>query len=136
MPGGNLNVLMNKGFLSCCPLDCRILSKNLLFLFLLLIFFLGLHLWHIEVPMLGFELELQMPAYTTATATPDWSLHHICYLHHSLWQYRSLTHWRPGIKPTSSQILVEFVTTEPQLALQNLLLIYLYVHYIPLQGRK
>ena len=34
-------------------------------------FFLGLHLWHMEVPRLGVESELQLPAYTTATAMPD-----------------------------------------------------------------
>ena len=33
--------------------------------------FLGLHLRHMEVPRLGVELELQLPAYLTATATPD-----------------------------------------------------------------
>ena len=33
--------------------------------------FLGLHLWHMEVPRLGVQLELQLPAYTTATAMPD-----------------------------------------------------------------
>jgi len=42
-------------------------------------FFLGLHLWHTEVPRLGIESELQRPAYTTATAMPDlsriWDLH-------------------------------------------------------------
>ena len=34
-----------------------------------------------EVPRLGVELELQLLAYTRATATPD--LSHICDLHHS-----------------------------------------------------
>ena len=34
-----------------------------------LVFFLGLHLWHIETPRLGVELDLQLPAYATATAT-------------------------------------------------------------------
>ena len=43
--------------------------------------FLGPHLWHMEVPRLGVELEPQLPAYFTATATPDPSL--ICDLHHS-----------------------------------------------------
>ena len=43
--------------------------------------FLRLLLWHMEVPRLGAESELQLPAYTTATATPD--LSHICDLHHS-----------------------------------------------------
>ena len=36
------------------------------------------------VPRLGVELELQLPAYATATATPDLSC--VCNLHHSLWQ--------------------------------------------------
>ena len=35
--------------------------------------FLGLLLWHMEVPRLGVELELQLAAYTTATETPDLS---------------------------------------------------------------
>ena len=43
--------------------------------------FLGLCLGHMEVPGLGIELELQLPAYTTATATQDPSC--ICDLHHS-----------------------------------------------------
>ena len=35
--------------------------------------FLGLHPWHMEVPRLGVESELHLPAYATATATPDLS---------------------------------------------------------------
>ena len=42
--------------------------------------FLGPHPRHMEVLRLGVELELQLPAYTTATATRDpscvWDLHH------------------------------------------------------------
>ena len=37
-----------------------------------------------EVPRLGVESELQLPAYTTVTAMPDVS--HICVLYHSSWQ--------------------------------------------------
>ena len=33
--------------------------------------FYGLHRQHMEVPRLGVESELQLPAYATATATPD-----------------------------------------------------------------
>ena len=33
--------------------------------------FLGLHLWHMEVPRPGVQSELLLLAYTTATATPD-----------------------------------------------------------------
>ena len=39
----------------------------------LFVCFLGSHLWHMEVPRLGVKSELQLPAYTTATATPDLS---------------------------------------------------------------
>ena len=38
-----------------------------------------------EVPRLGVESELQLPAYTTAVAMPD--LRWGCDLHHSLWQH-------------------------------------------------
>ena len=64
-------------------------------------FFLGLHLWHMEVPRLGVKLELQPLAYTTgpATAMQDPSL--ICDLHHSSWQ---------GIETASSCLLVGFLT--------------------------
>ena len=34
-----------------------------------------------EIPRLGVESELHLPAYTTATATPD--PHRVCDLHHS-----------------------------------------------------
>ena len=53
----------------------------LIYLLIYLIWFLGLHLQHIEVPKLVVELELQLQAYATATTTPDPSL--ICNLHHS-----------------------------------------------------
>ena len=42
----------------------------LLVFFFFLNLFLGLHMWHVEVPRLGVQLELQLPAYTTATAMP------------------------------------------------------------------
>ena len=40
----------------------------------ILFYFLGFQVWHMEVPRLGVKLELQLPAYTTATAMPDSSL--------------------------------------------------------------
>ena len=57
------------------------------FCFLFFVFcFLGPHPQGMEVPRLGVESELQMPAYTTATDMPD--LSRVCDLHHS-----SLQHW-------------------------------------------
>ena len=38
-----------------------------------------------DIPRLGVESELQVPAYTTATAMPDPSL--ICDLYPSIWQH-------------------------------------------------
>ena len=58
------------------------------FFFFFFFFYLGLQVQHMEVPRLGVELELQLPAHTTATATHDWS--HTCDLHHSSWQCRIL----------------------------------------------
>ena len=48
--------------------------------------FLGPHSQHKEVPRLGVKSELQLPAYTTATATQD--LNRICGLHHSSQQHQ------------------------------------------------
>ena len=53
-------------------------------LFFPLVFFLGLHVWHVEIPRLGVESELQLPGYTTAIAMQDPS--HIFNLYHSSWQ--------------------------------------------------
>ena len=79
-----------------------------------LFFFLGQYLQHVEVPRLEAESELQLPAYTTATAAQD--------LSHASATYTtarssagSLTYWvRPGIEPASSWILVGFISAEPQ----------------------
>ena len=49
-------------------------------LFVLFFVLLGSHLWHMEVPRLGVQLELQLPAYAIAIATQD--LNHVCDLHH------------------------------------------------------
>ena len=63
IPGGGLGMVLIKWyfFFSVC--------------------FLGPHLWHMEVPRLEVESELQLLAYATATATPDLSRN--CDLHHS-----------------------------------------------------
>ena len=51
-------------------------------------FFSGPHLWHMKVPRLEAELELQPPACTTATVMPDLSF--VCDLHHSSQQCQVL----------------------------------------------
>ena len=52
--------------------------------FYFFIFFLWPNLQQMEIPGLEVKLELQPPAYTTATSTPD--LSHVCDLYHSSWQ--------------------------------------------------
>ena len=50
--------------------------------------FLGPHPWHMEFLRLGVQLELQLPAYATATAT--WNLSCVFDLYHSSWQCQIL----------------------------------------------
>ena len=72
--------------------------------------FLGPHLWHMEVPRLGVELELQLPAYATAIATETQDLSPVCDLHHSSqqrWILNPLSEARDGtrILMDTSQVL-------------------------------
>ena len=70
-------------------LACGLFIYLFIYLFICFWFgFLGPHLRHMDVPRLGVELELQLPACTTATATPDPS--RICDLHHSSGQRQIL----------------------------------------------
>ena len=57
--------------------------------FLFFFFFLGLHLWRMEIPGLGVKSELQLLAYALATAMQD--LGHVCDLRSSSWQCWILT---------------------------------------------
>ena len=60
-----------------------------------------------EVPKLGVESELQLPAYPTATPDPS-------RLQSTPWPTEG-----PGIEPASSWVLVVFITTESQWELQK-----------------
>ena len=68
----------------------NLVSFFLSFFFFSLLF-LGLYLWHVEVPRREVESELQLPAYTTVTATQD--LSHIYNLGCRLQQGRVLNPW-------------------------------------------
>ena len=74
--------------------------------------FLELHLQHMEVPRLGVQSKLQLPAYATATAMPDPRSATYATAHGNA---ESLAHrGRPGIESMSSWILVGFITAVPQ----------------------
>ena len=74
-------------------LHIKITACNFIHIYIYIYCFLGLRLWHMEVPRLGIKLELQLLAHGNAG---------------------SLTHWeRPGIESASLWIPVGFITTEP-----------------------
>ena len=78
-----------------------------------------------EVPRLGVEWELQLPAYTTATATRDPAVSVTYNTAHG--SAGSPTHGaRPGIQPVLSCILVGFITTEPQQELPMVLSFFIF----------
>ena len=68
------------GFISLCATKGTP-YYSFFYFFCLFVCFLGLHPWHMEVLRLGVESELQLLAYTTATATREPS--RIFNLHHS-----------------------------------------------------
>ena len=70
----------------CTELPKLSYKKNDSVFYFLFSVFLGLHPQPMEVPRLGVELELQLPASTTATAMRD----PICHLYHSSRQRRIL----------------------------------------------
>ena len=89
------------------PLTCWTTGELLAYIFLFC--FLGLHLQHMEDPRLAFELELQLSAFTTATAMPN--LSHVCQLYHSSWQCQilnPLSKVRDQIHILMNTILVPF----------------------------
>ena len=66
-----------------------------------------------EVPRLGVESELQLPACAIATAMEG--LSHVCDLTIAHGNNGSLTHRaRPGIEPSTSWLVVGFVFAAPQ----------------------
>ena len=88
---------------------------NPIHLFFCLFVFLGPHPWHVEVPRLEVESELQLLAYTTATATAMQDPSCVCDLHHSLRQCQILNPLsKARMEPAPSWLLVGFVTTEPR----------------------
>ena len=79
--------------------------------FFFFFFFLRWHPLHMEVPRLAVQWELQLLAFSTATATQDPSNTASAAYTTAHGKAGSLTHWvRPGIKPMSSWILVRFIT--------------------------
>ena len=81
-------VVLHSGELRTFKKSCWLAFRSWFFVSFVCLFISGLSLWHMAVPRLGREVksELQLPAYTTATATPDPS----CNLYHN-----SQQHWIP-----------------------------------------
>ena len=87
----------------------KVIIYFILFILFILSFlpFLGLLPQHMEVPRPEDELELQLPAYPTATAMPDPS--RVCDLHHSSWQHQILNPQSKARDPTRILIHTSWV---------------------------
>ena len=68
---------------------------------------LGPHLWHMEIPRLRVISQLQLPAYTTATAMQDPSL--ICDEHHSSQQRRILNPMNKAREQTCNLVVTSWI---------------------------
>ena len=69
---------------------CAMTGTPLFFILFLFFCFLGWHLRYMEVSRLGVTSELQLLAYTTATATTMPDLRSVCDLPHNSWQCQIL----------------------------------------------
>ena len=99
-------------------------KHNYFIIFIYLFSFLGPHSWHMEVPRPAVELELQLPAYASATTAARQLPSHVCDYTTAYGNARSLLCWaRPGIKPASSWILVGFVSAAPQWELPDFIIL-------------
>ena len=85
-----------------------LIITSVCFCFVFVFFLLGLHMRHMEVPRLGVRSDLRWPV----PQQQQWQIQTMSATYSNV---GSLTNWvRPGIEPTSSWILVWFVTAESQ----------------------
>ena len=91
-----------------------IVSLKIILFFFFFFFYLGPCLWHMEVPRLGAESELQLLAYTTATATATRDPSHVCDLYCSSWQQRILNPLSKARHRTCIFTDTSWQHTEPQ----------------------
>ena len=89
-PFGSLRLLSHVSLGEEPNVKIHLVEAHVCTFIIITIVFLGPHPQHMEVPRLGVESELQLPAYTTATATPDPSLSVTYTAAHG--NARSLTH--------------------------------------------
>ena len=88
--------------------------------------FLGLHVWHVEVPRLGVEMEMLLP--TNATAMPDPSC---------LWDKHLNPQSEARDQPRSSWILVGFLIHSPRTHILNIYIIlplHMWATLVPKQN--
>ena len=111
-------------------------SSSFIYLFFC---FLGLHQQHMEVPRLGVESELLLPAYITAAATQNPSC--ICNLHHSSRQHRILNPLREARDRTlvfmdTSQICFHWTMMGTPWPLFLFLFIFIFLSFFHFLGRS
>ena len=89
-----------------------ILSLSVIYTNFFFFFFFGPHLWHMEVPRLGVQSELQLQAYGTATATLN--LSHI-HAHTAVCSKAGSLTWGQGLNPHPHGHYVGFLTHWPSM---------------------
>lgn len=99
---GGMNCIKKWTIYSIHLLQLHITSagKTILYVSFFFFFFLvgAAHLWHMEVPKLGIESQLRLPAYVTATEKQGPS--HICDLYHNSQQrWTPTNNWGQGSNP-------------------------------------
>ena len=102
------------------------ISIVLIFFFFFFAFcFLGPHPQHMEVPRLGVKSELQLPAYTSATAMQD--LSQVCDLHYGSWQHQILNPQSKARDWTHNLMVPPgFISTVPQWKLLSPLFMWVW----------
>ena len=112
----------NQNFLQSNLSDLNIFFTLRLFCYFFIFFFcfMGLHLWHMEVPWLGVTSELQLLATTTAIWTASSTYTTV------RGKARPFNPLRTGMEPTSSWILVGFDTTETWQELPEIISLLLF----------
>ena len=97
--------------------------------------FLGLHLQHMEVPRPGVEVELQLPACATASAT--WDPRCICNLRHSScqgWILNPLSEARDQTWILMGTSQVPFCWAMPELPVCLLFFFFFFFVFLPFLG--
>ena len=120
-----LTMLHSHQYCTTVPILPQLCQHLVIFFLFFFCFFLGPHPWHKEVPRIGVELDYSCWPMPQSRQGQNQAASATCTTAHINW-----SHWeRPGIKPTSSWILIGFVSAEPE---GELLIFFLFIYLFAL----